>query len=55
MSNESNDRREMVYKFTGKYGVTQVEIEEDVRYFETYYTRHSYCAGPGIWLAGCQI
>ena len=46
MSNESNDRREMVYKFTGKYGVTQVEIEEDVRYFETYSTRHSYCAGP---------
>ena len=38
--------REMVYKFTGKYGVTKVEIEEDVRYFDTYSTRHSYCAGP---------
>lgn len=46
MSNESNDQREMVYKFTGKYGVTKIEIEEDVQYFNTWRDRQSYCGGP---------
>ena len=46
MSNESNDRREMVYKFTGKYGVTKIEVEENIQYFDTWRDRQSYCAGP---------
>ena len=46
MSNESNDQREMVYKFTGKYGVTKVEIEEDIQYFDTWRERRAYCVVP---------
>lgn len=37
---------EKIYKFTGKYGVTKIEIEEDVQYFDTYRERVAYRAGP---------
>lgn len=35
-----------IYKFTSKYGVTKVEIEEDIQWFDTYMERRAYCAGP---------
>ena len=37
-----------IYKFTGKYGVTKIEIEENIRYADVMGNlgRVAYCAGP---------
>lgn len=37
---------EQIYKFTGKYGVTKIEIEEDIQYFDTWRDRRAFCGGP---------
>ena len=38
----------VIYKFANKYGVTGIEVEDDIQYVDTFYHRTPYVAGPSM-------
>ena len=39
---------DVIYKFANRYGITRLEIEDDIQYVDTFYHRTPYVAGPSM-------